>query len=70
MPLICDPQRNNGTKLFGSGWLIWKTGGMLQALLDLPTTSNYSITNCRKFPVFHSFWKCGHRGLKMVNIDS
>ena len=42
-------------KIFGNVYLIWKTEAKLQALLNLPTSSNYSITNYSKFLVFHFF---------------
>ena len=38
-------------------WTIWRFGAKFQALFNLTTHSNYSVTNCVKFPGFHFFWK-------------
>ena len=38
-------------------WTIWGTGAKFQALFNLASCSNFSITNYVKFPVFHFFWK-------------
>ena len=45
-------------------WTIWRTGAELQALFDLATCSNYSITNYVKFPVFHFFKRVNNGELK------
>ena len=52
----------------GSFWTIWRTGAKLQALFNLVTCSNYSMTNYVKFPVFHFVERVNKRELKMVNI--
>ena len=36
-------------------WTIWRNMTKFQALFNLATCSNYSITNHVKFPVFHFF---------------
>ena len=51
-----------------SFWTIWRTGAKLQALFNLVTCSNYSMTNYVKFPVFHFVERVNKRELKMVNI--
>ena len=49
-------------------WTIWGTGAKFEALFNLGTHSNYSITNYVKFMVFH-FWKKWMRELKIININ-
>ena len=39
-------------------WKISRTGAKFQALFNLATCSNYSITNYAKFAVIGFFWKC------------
>ena len=58
-----------GQYFFETFWTIWKTGAKFQALFNLATCSNYSITNYVKFPVFHFFERVNKGGLKMVNIN-
>ena len=50
-------------------WTIRRTGVKFQALFNLAFCSNYSITNCVKFPVFHLFERVNKGELKMVNIN-
>ena len=50
-------------------WTIWRTGAKFQALFNLTTCSNYSMTNYVKFPVFHFFEMVNKGELKMVNIN-
>ena len=50
-------------------WTIWRTGAKFQALFNLATCSNYSVTNCVKFPVFPFFERVNKGELKMVNIS-
>ena len=42
---------------------------MFQALLNIATYLNYSITNYDKIPVFHYFEKLNKEQLKMLNIN-
>ena len=42
---------------------------MFQALFDLVTRSDYSITNYVKFPMFHFFERVNKGELDMVNIN-
>ena len=51
-------------------WAIQKTGAKFQALFNLATCSNYSRTNCVKFPKLHFFERVNKGELKMVNINS
>ena len=37
--------------------MIWKTEAKFQALFNLPTSPNYSVTNNGKSAVFHCFEK-------------
>ena len=39
------------------------------SFFNLPTCSNYSITNYVKIPVFHFFEKVNKGQLKMVNVN-
>ena len=50
-------------------WTIWRTGAKFQALFNLATCSNYSITNYVKIPVFHFFEKVNKGHLKMANVN-
>ena len=50
--------------------MIWRTGAKFQALFNLATCSNYSITNYVKIPVFHIFEKVNKGQLKMVNVST
>ena len=44
-----------GQYFFKIFWTIWRTGVKFQALFNLATCSNYSITNYVKFPMIHFF---------------
>ena len=44
------------------------TGAKFQVLLNLPTSSNYSVTNYVKIPVFYYFEKVNKGHLKMENV--
>ena len=50
-------------------WKISKTGAKFQALFNLATCSNYSITNYVKFAVIVFFESVNNRELKKVNIN-
>ena len=50
-------------------WTIWRTRAKFQALFNLATCSNYSITSYVMFPVFHFFERVNKGELKMVNIS-
>ena len=50
-------------------WKISKTGAKFQALFNLATCSNYSITNYVKFAVIVYFESVNNRELKKVNIN-
>ena len=47
-------------------WMIWRAGAKFQALFNLATCSNYSITNCVKFPVFHFFERVNKGEIKIL----
>ena len=49
--------------------MIWRTWAKSQALFNLATCSNYSITNYVKFPVFHFFERLNKEELKMLNVN-
>ena len=49
--------------------MIWKTGAKSQALFNLETCFNYSITNYIKIPAFHLLEKVNKEQLKMVNVN-
>ena len=51
-------------------WTILRTGAKFQALFNLPTYFNYSITNCVKILVFHFFGKLNKGQLKMINVSN
>ena len=50
-------------------WISWRTVAKLQALFNLATYSNYSITHYVKFSVFYIFERVNKREIKMVNIN-
>ena len=49
-------------------WAIWRAGTKLQALFNLATCSNHSITCYVKFLVFHFYERANKGEFKMVNI--
>ena len=50
-------------------WTIWRTGVKFQALFNLATCSNYSITTYVKYPLFHFFERVNKGELKTTNIN-
>ena len=62
---------NQGQYFCDIFWTNWMTGAKFQALFNLATSSNYSITNYVKFSVFHFFFfffeRVNKEELKMVN---
>ena len=49
-------------------WTIWRTRTTFQALFNLATCSNYSITNYDRILVFHYFENVNKEHLKMLNV--
>ena len=58
-----------GQYFSGIFWTIWRTRAKFQALFNLATCSNYSITNYVTTPVFHFFVKVNKRHFKMLNVN-
>ena len=51
-------------------WMIWRTRAKFQALFILTTSSNYSVTNYVKFPVFHFFERVNKENYKWQMLIS
>ena len=47
---------------------IWRTGAKFQALFNLATYPNYSITNYDRILVFHCFENVNKGNLKMLKV--
>ena len=58
-----------GQYFSGIFWTIWRTGAKFQALFNLATCTNYSITNYITTLVFHFFVKVNKRHFKMLNVN-